>query len=165
MKNRPGHPRPILVTPSDATSLTLLGGQRKGNVALTHDQMHALRRMYGFVDVGPEVETARQLHEENERKRKAEFDKKKAENHWSVRDETFQPRVFDEEGVRAFQQAGADRNLLRHAEVDGLRMVAFIANFIEEAGGDPVRLLVELCSEAGFDTSLEAEGFEDDEEE
>jgi hypothetical protein len=51
---------------------------------------------------------------------------------------------------RAFLQAGADRNAMRHASSDGLRLLAWIAKFVPP-GGDPVKTLVQIASEAGFD--------------
>ena len=41
-------------------------------------------------------------------------------------------------------------SLRRHAERDGLRMMAMLAKFCEP-GQDPVKLLVQLCNDAGYD--------------
>ena len=53
-----------------------------------------------------------------------------------------------------FTQAGTDRNTLRHAECDGLRMLAWISRFMDQ-GDDPVRTLVQIAVEAGLDVSAE----------
>lgn len=50
---------------------------------------------------------------------------------------------------RELLQAGADRNMLRHAECDGLRLLAWIAKFVE-AGEDPVKVLINMAVEAGY---------------
>jgi len=47
--------------------------------------------------------------------------------------------------------AGAVRNLMRHAEADGMRLIALMAQWLSE-GQDPVKLLVSLADEAGLDT-------------
>ena len=52
--------------------------------------------------------------------------------------------------VQKFMQAGADLGALRNAERDGLRLVFWLAKYLE-AGEDPVKFLVRLMSDAGFD--------------
>ena len=51
-------------------------------------------------------------------------------------------------------QAGAIRNALREASCDGLRMLAWLAKYVP-AGEDPVKTLVQLAVEAGFDVPSE----------
>jgi len=55
---------------------------------------------------------------------------------------------------RCMMQAGADRNAIRHAQEDGLRLVAWLASYLEP-GEDPLRLLVRLVSRAGYDVGAE----------
>ncbi len=57
-------------------------------------------------------------------------------------------------GVRAFAQAGADRNAIRHAEADGLRLLAWIAKFAP-VGEDPIKTVVQMAVAAGFDVDPE----------
>jgi hypothetical protein len=57
----------------------------------------------------------------------------------------------DEPGI---MQHGATRNMLRHAESDGLRMVAWFARFIPP-GEDPLKHLVQLTVERGWDIAPE----------
>lgn len=57
----------------------------------------------------------------------------------------------DEPGI---MQHGATRNMLRHAEADGLRMVAWFARFIPP-GEDPLKYLVQLTVERGWDITPE----------
>jgi hypothetical protein len=45
---------------------------------------------------------------------------------------------------------GSRMNLMRHAEADGMRMIAWLAKFCEP-GDDPVRVLVQLAMLAGWD--------------
>lgn len=52
--------------------------------------------------------------------------------------------------VAGFMQAGADVNAMRHAEADGLRMVAWLARRCPP-GEDPLKVLVQLAIEAGWD--------------
>lgn len=48
--------------------------------------------------------------------------------------------------------AGATRNLLRHVQNDGTRVLAFLARFLE-AGEDPVAFLAIQLSDIGYDIS------------
>lgn len=60
-------------------------------------------------------------------------------------------------------QAGADRNVVRHAECDGLRMLAWIARYVEP-NGDPMKTLIQMAVDAGFDVAdADAEWAEADE--
>lgn len=73
--------------------------------------------------------------------------------------------AFTRDGFRAMQriyefqpvkdtnvllQAGSDRNVLRHAEADGLRLLAWIARYTE-TGCDPLKVLIQFAIEAGVD--------------
>jgi hypothetical protein len=51
-------------------------------------------------------------------------------------------------------RSGEVRHDLRRAQADGLRMVAWIARFVEP-GEDPVKALVHLAVQAGWDVSAE----------
>jgi len=48
------------------------------------------------------------------------------------------------------EKAGAERNILRHAEADGMRLVAWIARYTE-SGQDPLKVLVQLACASGLD--------------
>lgn len=54
----------------------------------------------------------------------------------------------------ALMQAAADRNAFRHAEADGLRLLAWISRFVP-AGEDPLKTLVEMAAESGCDVDPE----------
>lgn len=53
-----------------------------------------------------------------------------------------------------FAQAGADRNAMRHAECDGVRLLAWLARYVEP-GSDPLKTLVQMAIDAGFDVDPE----------
>lgn len=57
---------------------------------------------------------------------------------------------FDLGDGDALMQAGAQRNLARRVERDGLRAIVLLARFCEP-GEDPVRLLARLLQDAGYD--------------
>lgn len=71
------------------------------------------------------------------------------------------------EQLRQFMQAGADKNMLRYAARDGLRLIAWLARYVSP-GGDPLKLLIQMANAAGFDVwpadTLWAEDDEDPEE-
>lgn len=62
----------------------------------------------------------------------------------------FVPETKDNAKINNFMQAGADRNMFRHASSDGLRMVAWIAKYCEPEE-DPVKVLIRMASDAGLD--------------
>ena len=51
-------------------------------------------------------------------------------------------------------QAGADRNMFRHAEHDGLRLLAWLAKWVEP-GTDPLKVLVQVAVAAGWNVDPE----------
>lgn len=61
-------------------------------------------------------------------------------------------------------QAGAARNAIRDAQVDGLRLLAWIAKYVEP-GRDPLKTLVQFADEAGMPVSEEDVEWADEEEE
>lgn len=54
-------------------------------------------------------------------------------------------------GGEAMVRAGDIRNLLRETRTDGLRLMAYLAHFLQK-GEDPVVLVHNLCQQAGYDT-------------
>lgn len=61
---------------------------------------------------------------------------------------------FTETDKSQFHKAGSDRNLIRHAKCDGLRVIAFMSKFLEP-GEDPVKVLARLASNYGFDVGCD----------
>lgn len=61
----------------------------------------------------------------------------------------FKPEPAAQE-CRELMQAGANRNAIRHAECDGLRMLAWFAKYVP-AGEDPLRYLIQVMMNAGLE--------------
>lgn len=61
-----------------------------------------------------------------------------------------------------WQRLGADRNMIRHAETDGIRLLARLAKYCAP-GQDPIEILAELFAAAGYDEPDES-GEDDDEQ-
>lgn len=134
-----------VATPVTAALVALLGGETLRDVALSHDQMNAVRRLYGFVPERP-----------NQRPEPPtppkptdfgmvwEFERARRDHELAMQ------RHASWEDPIGLMQAGSDRNAFRHAEADGLRIVAWLAAFVER-GGDPLKLVVQLAMDAGFD--------------
>ena len=59
-------------------------------------------------------------------------------------------------------EAGTNRNLVRYVDRDGRRVMAFLAAFLEP-GEDPVKLVAQLCSQAGYDVTEDTEWMYEDE--
>jgi hypothetical protein len=134
-------------TPSAADSIALLGGERYESVAFSYDECSALQRLYGVDTARAEREArafAEAEHQEAMARHKAAMAKR---DPW---DRPLPAPALEADGTAAFAVAGAGRNLFRHAEADGLRMVAAMARFLQP-GDDPVRALVALMAEAGWD--------------
>lgn len=138
-----------VTTPRAAQMMRLLGaGISHGSVMLTRDEKRAIDRLYGFVQEPPQQRPPKPVEpalddlsyfdrEAAQRKHKAAMD---AWENWT--------------DPRPFAQAGADLNAMRHAEADGLRMLAWIARYVEPCE-DPVKVLVRLAIEAGWDVDPE----------
>jgi len=60
--------------------------------------------------------------------------------------------ITDEEDP--LMHAGATSNLFKHATDDGIRMVAWLSKYLP-AGQDPLRTLIEMAIELGFEVDPE----------
>lgn len=117
-----------VTTPRSSELIGLLGGGLTyEGLALTNDEVRALRKLYGY-------SSPQKLPLSEE------------EPSYGGRDQS--------QKVEDFHQAGADRNLLRHANLDGLRVVAWLAKFVEQ-GEDPLAFLVGVMSDSGMDVDHE----------
>lgn len=159
---RPNDGYYTFTTPKDAELLQLLGGQSSEDIALTAGQMQAIHKLYGFVPekphkkppapvkptepteptrpsgaYSPEYAAARRLYDSELRLYEAALE-----------------RHANWEDPREFMQRGADRNAIRHARSDGMRMLAWIAGHLQP-GDDPVKTLVRLAVDAGWDVDPE----------
>ena len=158
----PGAPKFYCATTSDEMTLRISGrGVRWGEVTLTATQHRALVRWLQHDEdaINRLVAEARAEHEATYRARVAKWEA------LPTRITNTRPlyREFNEAGVRLFLSTGTDRNLSRYAEVHAMRVLAFLARFLEP-GQDPVQLVAQLCSDAGYDVPELCE-FESDEAE
>lgn len=116
-----------ITTPRNSEILGLIGGGLvHEGLALTNDEVRALRKLYGY------DEPRKPLLEENPS--------------YGSRDKS--------QKVEDFHQAGADRNLIRHAQLDGLRLVAWLAKFVDK-DEDPLAFLVSVMADSGMDVDIE----------
>jgi hypothetical protein len=140
------HHGSYVTTPRAAQTMRLLGaGIRHGGVTLTSDEKRAIDRLYGFVPEQPQQRPERPVEPPPDpratyyERDAAEREHKDAVRAWGQWSDPSQ-----------LAQAGADRNALRHAEVDGLRMLAWIARHVPP-GEDPVKTLVAMAICADWD--------------
>jgi hypothetical protein len=130
--------RSTISAPSRRVPIALLGAALShGNVTISRDEYRALCRLYGFVPEQPNERPPKPAPPPKPDWR-TEQDHRRAVEAWEKW-----------EDPRPFHQAGADRNLMRHAEADGLRIMAWLAGYVEP-GEDPLRALVRVFVE-GYD--------------
>lgn len=153
-------PGTTVTTPAALTWLQLLGaGTTVGSVTLTSSEFNAVRKLYGFTAEKPNKKPKPPVVPDRT-KFKNDLDYRDAmRDHESAVDK--HNRWVD---PRPIMQAGADRNVVRHAEADGLRLVAYLARFVP-AGSDPIKTLIQALAEAGFDVPYEDVEWADSDEE
>ncbi len=134
-----------MTTPGISTMIALLGsGYVHGGVAMSRDEYRALNKVYGFKPEKP-----------NKRPEKPVQPPYKGKTSWDreLEDREHQSRVEKWErweDPQAYMQAGADRNMIRQAEHDGLRLVAWLAKYVPE-GEDPLKTVIQMVIDSGFD--------------
>jgi len=69
------------------------------------------------------------------------------------------PDPYDPGSFEKMAEAAAFRNMTRHAEADGLRIVAFLARFCGPGEG-PLSIIKQGLVELGYDVQLDEEDFE-----
>lgn len=158
MKRPQGKSGSQFTTPLAESMTRILGpGMVTGGTIFTRDETAALNKLYAFKPEGPGKRPPKPVRQPDpegalpHQKRDA--------------DEAFMKKVAAWErweDPQALMQAGADRNMVRHATSDGLRLVAWIAKFVPE-GEDPVKTLIQLASQAGWDVSGEDMAWAEDE--
>ncbi len=148
--DRPTSCGTVTTTPQAGQMMRLLGsGGTDRSVTVTKDEFRHIQKVYGYVTEpvnqkppAPEPPAhpgPKASYDAMGKFYKDEADYKqalKAHDRW--------------EDPREYLQAGADRNAFRHAQVDGLRMLAWIARYIEP-GQDPLKTLIQMASDSGFD--------------
>jgi hypothetical protein len=153
-----------VTTPLSATMIELLGpGLASGGIVLTRSESQAIEDLYGYKKEEPS-------------KRPPEPTPPTPPGPSSGPDDARAYRRLMEEYDKAMvkwrkwedplplMQAGAARNAIRDAQVDGLRLLAWIAKYVEP-GHDPLKTLVQFAAEAGMPVSSEETEWADTEEE
>jgi len=120
----------------------LLGFKVCGSIALTPDEFRGIQKLYRFTPEGPNKKPEPPVAPKPE-----DFDVE-----WKYKDALRAHKIALQrhenwEDPQALMQAGADRNALRHAEADGLRLLAWIAQYVP-AGEDPLKHLIQMAIEA-----------------
>lgn len=147
MSTRPtGGNGSFVTTPMAATMLELLGGGcTVGSVVLSTSEFDRVRRLYGYeveqptprpAPPAPPVRVEFTTSLEYEAAVRAHEAALKTHAKW--------------QDPLSLMQAGADRNAIRHAECDGLRLLAWIAKYVSP-GEDPLKHLIQLAVDAGWD--------------
>lgn len=151
----------MVTTPHADAMVQLLGsGITDGGVILSRDEFEAVKKLYGYKREKPNKKPP-----PPEPPKREDFD-----GSWKFE----QAQRTHEAALKAhamwtdpmpLMQAGADRNAMRHAEADGLRLLAWIAKFVSP-GEDPLKTLVQLAGDAGYDVDpADTEWAEAEEEE
>lgn len=153
-------------TPSDATMITLLGGMTFQGVTFTRGQAKALEKFYGYDDQKARRDASDAVKESWKLQTQKVMDRLKdpklkdwKRNELMKQLKELQNQQSQEEtvkGAAAFAEAGGVRNRWRIIQEDGLRVMAMLGRFLEP-GQDPVKLVVQLMSEAGYDVSEHCE--------
>jgi hypothetical protein len=141
-----------------ATMIQLLGsGPVQNGLALTRAEYNALRRLYDFTDEPPNEKPPAPVAP-----RREDFTDGYAYER-AMREHERAVKAHEKwEDPRGLMQAVADRNLLRYAEADGLRIMAWVARFIPE-GEDPLKHVVQAFAALGCDTDPADNGWANDE--
>lgn len=147
--DRPSYEGSYVTTPEVSSTIQLLGFAHRGSVALTHDQLRHIQKLYGFVKEQPQQKPDPPAAPRREDfKMLWEFENAERDHERALK------RHEKWEDPQALFQAGADRNALRHAQFDGMRIIAWLAQYVP-VGEDPLKHVVQLASQAGFDVSIE----------
>lgn len=145
--------------------IQLLGvGVRHEGVVLGRDEFTRIQKLYGYVK-----EQAREKPAPPSPPKRADFDSARAYEDARRGYEKHVRWLAEWEDPRSYLQAHADRDALRHAVADGLRLLAWLAKYVP-SGSDPLKALIQIASDAGWDVDLvdyewaTAEDFEEETE-
>ena len=148
---KPTHARPqangsYVTTPRTAAMMTLLGaGLQAGGIMLGRDEVKALAKLYGFKPEKPQERPPKPERQPDPEGTSA-WERREADRRHEAAVAAWKAWTDPSE----FYQAGADRNMIRHAEHDGLRLIAWLAKYVPE-GEDPLKTLIQLAVDAGYD--------------
>lgn len=139
-----------VATPGDGVLTHLFGGEALEGVCFTRDQLKHLKSLYGYEDTIDKelVDDARVKHASNHIAAVADWHKKHPRpTSWDGKPPELEP--FNEKDITTFVKAGGQLGMLRRAQRDGLRVMAFLAKYCQ--GEDPVKVVARLASDAGYD--------------
>jgi hypothetical protein len=156
VKNRPttdGEHGSLTTTPHAASMFRMFGGQSYGGVTLSRDEMRAVNRLYGYKKEQPAAKPPPPVAPV-----RADFAKPYEFNDVLREHERALKAHERWEDPSQFLQAGADRGAFKHAEADGLRLAGWLAKHLQP-GEDPLRALVRLAVDAGWDVDPEDVGW------
>jgi len=146
---RPTYNGSNITTPNTALSIGLLGANIYKNIALSADELRAIQKLYGFVKEKSNEKPEPPIppnREDFDFKWEYEDAVKKYERELALHDNWEDPK--------ALLQSGSDRNAMRYAESDGLRIIAWLAKYVP-VGEDPLKLVIQFAIDAGFDVNCE----------
>lgn len=146
------HKQEHLTTPRASVMMQLLGSHLYKGISMTPDEFRAIQKLYGFKPEPPVEKPAPPVAPQKE-------DFKGEHANWDYQDalrrhEQALKAHENWQSPQEFLQAGADRNAMKHAEADGLRIIAWLAKFVP-VGEDPLKTVVQLASDAGYDVDSE----------
>ncbi len=146
MNRRPMCGGSEITTPRNGGMLRLLGpGMISGPVCLTGDEFRAIKKLYNF-----EPEKDNEKPEQPVPPKREDFTAGWKYQEALTQYERTVKNLDNWTDPKPFMQAGADRNAIRHAEADGIRLLAWLARYVEP-GQDPLKLLVQMARDSGFD--------------
>lgn len=160
------HNYSIVTTPLSATMITLMGPDlSSGGVTLTRSESRAIKDLYGYKKEKPTERPPEPIPPKPPGPSAGPED---ARAYRQLKDKHDGAMVNWQkwQDPLPLMQAGAARNAIRDAQVDGLRLLAWIAKYVEP-GHDPLKTLVQFATEAGMPVCSEDVEWadEDDEEE
>lgn len=136
----------MVSTPSAKFANELLGGGMVyQGVHWSRDEVNRLRELYGYKVERPNEKPAPPIAP-NRSDFNSDWDYRRAVSRHE--DELRNHAKWQDPIV--LLQAGADRNMARYAEHDGLRIVAWLSRYTEP-GEDPMKALIRLLMDSGID--------------
>lgn len=144
-----------VTTPMARTMIQLLGsGIVTGSVVLSKDEFKRIQKIYGYTPEKPNEKPPPPVAPKAE-----DFTNTNGTRGYQYQ----QACEKHEQALKAhakwqdpqpLMQAGADRNTIREAETDGLRLLAWLARFVPP-GTDPLVTLIQFAADAGADVASE----------
>ncbi len=145
--------RTLVTTPQSAEVIKLLGpGIHAESLVLSRDEFRAIQKLYGYTKEKPTQRPPEPVDPGHDAA-------------WDVKLEYKQVKyVWDHwKDPCAMMQAGADRNTLRHAHHDGMRLICWLARYIDP-DKDPLKVLIQVVADAGWDVDASDLAWAADEE-